>query len=488
MKGTSRTPLAILLSALALILSVVISSAQAAAPLANRGGVSGSWHNPARDGEGLVLAQIDGRRILAYWFTYDQSGQQRWLVGQGLIEGRKVLVEDLWLTDGPGFGDGFDPDALQLTRFGSLLLNLTSCDVIEGHWQRSDNLDMDFGAAPTGELHLTRLTELATLGCQDQAEPITSLGWQAQAMANPGRVAYAAGVLHQGATYVAGGADAQGYRDAFARLDAEGQWQALPPLPEARIGGFLLGFGDALYFFGGSADTGFGGGPNCQALVCGELTGVGFRRRDAYRYDLATGHWSTLPDMPQAANMGGAAVLDGALWVLDGWTLNLLRFDPVTQQWSLRPGPATSPAGAPRAQSALVALDGELWLIGGRDYAGERREVYIYAPNQGLWREGPRLRAARAGHTATVVGGQLLVVGGEHWFGSGELITSAELYAAGHTGWLDLVSSDRPVHGAVGIGLENRLILIGGSTQARRAVPSDVLQSSEFVSATGPGG
>ena len=38
--------------------------------------MSGSWYDPTRDGEGIVLEILPDGRQLAYWFTYDIDGNQ----------------------------------------------------------------------------------------------------------------------------------------------------------------------------------------------------------------------------------------------------------------------------------------------------------------------------------------------------------------------------------------------------------------------------
>ena len=440
--------------------------------LANRGGLSGSWYDPAHDGEGLIINQVDERRVLVYWFTYDQAGGQRWLVGQGLIEGFSVQVEDLWLTEGPRFGSSFDPAQLELIRFGSLLLEHISCQSVTLSWQREAALAGQFGPSAAGEQALRRLAQLDGLECSDQATPISAQGWQQSAAPEALQVAYPAVLKHQGRTYLAGGAGAQAFRSQFVVQTESGPWADLMPLPEERIGGYLLGAGDSLYFFGGSADAGFGGSPNCIALICGELTGVGYRRRDAWRYAIADDQWTRLPDMPQAANMGGGVAMDGSFWLLDGFTLALLQFEPQAGQWTVHDGPLSEP----RAQSALVALDGELWLIGGRDFSDERRDVFVYSPTQQRWRPGPPLREPRAGHTAVVISGQIVVLGGERWFPPGEMIASGELLVPGGTEWLDFPDATPSVHGAVGVVDARTLTLLGGSRLPRRSVPPDVVR------------
>lgn len=47
-------------------------------------GISGSWFNPQRSGEGMTLMMLDRGEPLMYWFSYDTEGQQQWAFEVGL--------------------------------------------------------------------------------------------------------------------------------------------------------------------------------------------------------------------------------------------------------------------------------------------------------------------------------------------------------------------------------------------------------------------
>ncbi|MFC3194501.1 spondin domain-containing protein [Marinicella sediminis] len=101
------------------------------------GGHSGSWYNPARDGQGLVLditADTDGTGIRAmvswYHYTADGSGEQLWLVGVGPVIDDTAVVE-LMVTEGAQFGDAFDAADVQRTRWGQVRIRFTSCTSAE---------------------------------------------------------------------------------------------------------------------------------------------------------------------------------------------------------------------------------------------------------------------------------------------------------------------------------------------------------------------
>jgi hypothetical protein len=68
------------------------AGAQAGLNLAD-GYASGQWWNPARDGEGFYVEVIDtggNLQIAVAMYSYDESGNQLWLVGNIAIEDRRV--------------------------------------------------------------------------------------------------------------------------------------------------------------------------------------------------------------------------------------------------------------------------------------------------------------------------------------------------------------------------------------------------------------
>lgn len=84
---------------------------------------SGTWFDPATNGEGFSVQVLPGARQAAItWYTYapDGSGEQRWITGLGEIHGNAVLVQDAHTWSGGGFGEAFDPQAVAGERWGRL--------------------------------------------------------------------------------------------------------------------------------------------------------------------------------------------------------------------------------------------------------------------------------------------------------------------------------------------------------------------------------
>ena len=143
------------------------------------GGLSGSWYNPGRDGEGLfveVVRSDTGQRLSVAWFTYDKEGFQMWLVGAAAIEGEPTSVTvPVTVTNGAKFGPDFNPEDVNRATWGTVTLSFTNCS--EGLLSYASSAG--FG---TGAIELTRLTNLEQVQCNDPPPPsgsgITPGRWQ----------------------------------------------------------------------------------------------------------------------------------------------------------------------------------------------------------------------------------------------------------------------------------------------------------------------
>ncbi len=123
-------------------------------------GVSGSWYDPDHQGEGFVIEAIDADRVLVYWFTYDDQGNQVWVFGEGQLDSGTVVIEEALISSGGLFGDAFDPSQVALTPWGRIELEF-GCETGTVSY---DSALPGFGA---GSQNLVRLTRLAGLECSE---------------------------------------------------------------------------------------------------------------------------------------------------------------------------------------------------------------------------------------------------------------------------------------------------------------------------------
>ncbi len=136
------------------------------------------------------------------------------------------------------------------------------------------------------------------------------------------------------------------------------------------------------------------------------------------------GRWEEARPCPMARNSAAGAVLDGALWVAGGRTVNgggsgqLDRYDPVGDRWdTLAPIPPSPITGQQVGGGlAMAAVDGRLVAFGGEWFApgggGVFAETWIYDPDADHWVAGPAMRTPRHGLAAAAVDGVVYAVAG----------------------------------------------------------------------------
>lgn len=128
-------------------------------PVTDDARLSGSWFDPERSGQGFSLQWLDRDAALLTWYTYDDQGNQRWMIGQGQREGDQIVFEALQTSRGGRFGPAFDPDEVELLPWGGVTMTL-DCD--SGAMSYDSPLP-EFGQ---GGLNLGRLTRLKKLPCE----------------------------------------------------------------------------------------------------------------------------------------------------------------------------------------------------------------------------------------------------------------------------------------------------------------------------------
>jgi len=122
-------------------------------------GITGSWFDRSREGEGfnveIIGATLDPQ-LLAYFYTYDDSGNQMWLTGVGPANGGTAVVP-MQVTSGTVFGPGFDPNDVVYENWGTLTFTFTSCNAGTVAYTSTD-----FGS---GSFNIERLTSVSGATC-----------------------------------------------------------------------------------------------------------------------------------------------------------------------------------------------------------------------------------------------------------------------------------------------------------------------------------
>lgn len=97
---------------------------------------NGAWFDPDADGQGITL-EIDRESgvVAGFWYTYDDSGSQRWFTLQGTADGDSASVT-IYETSGGRFLLGQPPYVIEAWGSGQLLT--VGCDHIEFSFQAEE--------------------------------------------------------------------------------------------------------------------------------------------------------------------------------------------------------------------------------------------------------------------------------------------------------------------------------------------------------------
>jgi hypothetical protein len=152
----------------ACFLAIMVGSAQADLNLAN-GFAPGQWWNPERDGDGFfveVIGEGENLQISVAMYSYDEAGNQLWLVGNvPIAQGDIGATVPVFLIEGPVWGTGYDPADKNTTQFGQIVVRFPTCDTaLLGVTSNVEGLE-------SGSYSLVRLTEIVGMDCIEPPPP-----------------------------------------------------------------------------------------------------------------------------------------------------------------------------------------------------------------------------------------------------------------------------------------------------------------------------
>ena len=140
---------------------VWVASERIQAPL--DAGISGSWYNPAQNGQGWVIemagASTGSNQFLFYFYGYDNTGEQLWLLGLTTEVSDSSVTVDVLRFSGVGFGGDFDPTSASNESVGSMLFEFSDCDNATITFTSTSS---ELGSFSTSA---QRLTSIATVDC-----------------------------------------------------------------------------------------------------------------------------------------------------------------------------------------------------------------------------------------------------------------------------------------------------------------------------------
>jgi N-acetylneuraminic acid mutarotase len=195
-------------------------------------------------------------------------------------------------------------------------------------------------------------------------------------------------------------------------------WSALPPMPTPRGALAAVAVDKKIYVVGGARIP--PGTDPPDGLTAGgpvELLGT------VEVFDTEDNTWSKVKPMTLPRNHHDVAALDGKLYVIGGrvgscfsggWSSNVSMnevYDIATDTWSTK-----APVPTARSGIGVAALDGKIYVLGGEgwidDFGGVFRANEAYDPKTNVWAKEARMPTPRHGFAKAVVDGKLYAVSG----------------------------------------------------------------------------
>lgn len=186
-------------------------------------------------------------------------------------------------------------------------------------------------------------------------------------------------------------------------------------------------------------------------------------------YDPATNRWSSRPDLPMGLHHAGAAVLDGALYVVGGFTVSddtlwnpsdrVFRFNPADEAWTER-----APLPTARGGLAVTALQGKLYAVSGYDGQRNPAAVEVYDPARDQWTAAAPLPTPRDHLAAVTIGETLYAIGGRVRLDYRENLSTVEAYQAEANQWIPKADMPTPRSGIAAGVLNGWAYVFGGES------------------------
>jgi hypothetical protein len=397
--------------------------------------VSGSWFDPARSGEGIILQHLPNGRVLALWFTFaaaSEASDQAWMIASdGVLNQRTLRFPTVLQPKGGEFGDRFDPARVVGEPWGTLELEFTDCNTVLLRY-----------AGPTrygqGTRQLQRLSSLDQLGC-DGARTLTESGaraanglqsksgawfvpgrsgegWLIEDLADGRSVVYWFTFSPEGRQAWLVGTGRRSSAGGSARIEVSDVFVA----GGARFGDAFRA-ADVRLTPWGSLQLTFTGCDQAEVRYQSSVAGYGSASRQATRLTSLTGaecltaqdltpringNWRELAMLPGLAQSELAATAwAGKIYALGGFgdPRGFKSYDIAADRWqSLAPMPAG------RDHLAGFALDGGVFFTGGAGSATDRGDAatsgFRYDIARGVWEARAELPAIFGNHAAVLAG------------------------------------------------------------------------------------
>lgn len=129
--------------------------------------------------------------------------------------------------------------------------------------------------------------------------------------------------------------------------------------------------------------------------------------------------------MPTKSLESAGVALDGKIYIIGGMTkkegaVNRVEvYDPQKNQWN-----SASPLPEERDHPGAASFDGKIYVVGGFNITGHSSDsLFIYDPNTDKWEQGKNMPTPRGALTVKFVDGILYAIGGD-----GDVLFSGKMY------------------------------------------------------------
>ena len=236
-----------------------------------------------------------------------------------------------------------------------------------------------------------------------------------------------------------------------------GHWMTGAPAPTARTEVAVAALDGLIYVVGGFEQSSSWRSPQSSASTKVEV------------YDPATNRWSSMPDLLVGLHHAGAAVLDGALYVVGGFTVSedtlwnpsdrVFRFNPSGGTWTER-----APLPTARGGLAVTTLQGKVYAVSGYDGRRNPAAVEVYDPARDQWTAAAPLPTPRDHLAAVSIGETLYAIGGRVRLDYRENLSTVEAYQAASNQWIPKADMPMPRSGIAAGVLNGWAYVFGGES------------------------
>lgn len=232
----------------------------------------------------------------------------------------------------------------------------------------------------------------------------------------------------------------------------DNSWQRLSPIPFAVHHAGVASVNGKVYVIGGYDDM-------------GKMVNAAPDISNGWVYDPATDQWSDIAPMPAARAGGGIVNIGDKLYAVAGTGTGAKQvwvYDPTSDTWDTS---RTSEIPVTTEHVPAVALNGKIYVIGGRWNDISTSAVQVYDPATDTWERKRDLPTPRSALSLAVLNGKIYTAGGEE-LANKCTYALREVYDPTSDTWTALADLPTGRHAMFSGVVDNRWYLIGGSTQA----------------------